>query len=205
MLRVTAQLTSLQWAAFAPQPALRQTRKALSPPCSAMKLLVWNINALVGQRVAAIVRSPLRCPMPPPPRRWRHPPPPALPATPPQAPTARNAVHKYGSWAGFFQHHSLDLLALQVRHTCWSMGRQAAQAAASSGHPRCLQLPATNSPCQPLPLQESKVIDEKLTKELACVDGFQSFWACSRCTGEVPRLLTHASSASVRWHACIQG
>lgn len=129
----------------------------------------------------------------------------AAAATPPQAPTARNAVHKYGSWARFFQHHSLDLLALQVRHTCWSMGRQAAQAAASSGHPRCLQLPATNAPCQPLSLQESKAIDEKLTKELACVDGFQSFWACSRCTGELPRLLTHASSASVRWHACIQG
>lgn len=29
-------------------------------------------------------------------------------------------------------------------------------------------------------LQESKVIEDKLTKELACVDGFQSFWACSR-------------------------
>lgn len=27
------------------------------------------------------------------------------------------------------------------------------------------------------------MIDEKLTKELACVDGFQSFWACSRCAG----------------------
>jgi hypothetical protein len=25
------------------------------------------------------------------------------------------------------------------------------------------------------------MIDEKLTRELCCVEGFQSFWACSRC------------------------
>ena len=29
-------------------------------------------------------------------------------------------------------------------------------------------------------LQETKVLAEKLTKELACVDGFESFWAVSR-------------------------
>ncbi|PRW56659.1 Exodeoxyribonuclease III [Chlorella sorokiniana] len=71
------------------------------------------------------------------------------------APTARNAVLKYGSWAGFFQHHGLDLLALQ----------------------------------------ESKVIEDKLTKELACVDGFQSFWACSREKKGYSGVTTYASEA----------
>eukprot|EP00887_Chlorella_sp_A99_P002530 scaffold6.g2530.t1 len=72
------------------------------------------------------------------------------------APTARNAVLKYGSWLGFFQHHGLDIAALQAR---------------------------------------SKVIEDKLTKELACVEGFQSLWACSREKKGYSGVVTYASEA----------
>lgn len=76
-----------------------------------MKLLVWNINALVSDRAAAIGGRVAGLLLPPPPQQQPlircHP-------LPVQAPTARNAVLKYGSWAGFFQQHGLDLLALQV-------------------------------------------------------------------------------------------
>jgi hypothetical protein len=31
-----------------------------------------------------------------------------------QSPTVRNAVLKYGSWAGFFQEHGVDIVCLQA-------------------------------------------------------------------------------------------
>ncbi len=102
-----------------------------------------------------------------------------------QAPTARNAVLKHGSWAGFFQHHGLDLLALQASGMqravflpplAWAWRAASKQ---SCTHVACC-LPPADMQVFVLAMQESKVIDDKLTKELACVDGFQSFWACSR-------------------------
>lgn len=46
-------------------------------------------------------------------------------------------------------------------------------------HPFCCKSGLIVLP--PLPSQqESKIIDEKLTKELVCVEGYQSFWAISR-------------------------
>lgn len=106
-----------------------------------------------------------------------------------QAPTARNAVLKYGSWAGFFQHHGLDLLALQVGRpfpiAIMLVGRRFAACcrtppAAAPMQPRTASMSLLCKHWQSYELQESKVIEDKLTKELACVDGFQSFWACSR-------------------------
>ncbi|PSC72426.1 exodeoxyribonuclease iii [Micractinium conductrix] len=44
-------------------------------------------------------------------------------------------------------------------------------------------------------LQESKVIEDKLTKELACVDGWQSFWATSREKKGYSGVTTYASEA----------
>ena len=97
---------------------------------------------------------------------------------------------KYGSWAGFFAEHDLDLACLQARSLAWDalsdgasapllgssrrMRRRAAQLNLLA--PRCNRhLPPRHHK------QESKVIDERISKELACVEGYQSFWACSRC------------------------
>ncbi|KAL4447344.1 hypothetical protein ABPG77_007377 [Micractinium sp. CCAP 211/92] len=44
-------------------------------------------------------------------------------------------------------------------------------------------------------LQESKIIDEKLTKELVCVEGYQSFWAISREKKGYSGVTTYVSEA----------
>ena len=94
-----------------------------------MKLLVWNINSLVRAALECMRHAPATVP------GWiaagaaattlpaaaaaACPTSGALPFVPAnptrvQLPTVRNAVLKYGSWLGFFQHHSLDILCLQV-------------------------------------------------------------------------------------------
>jgi hypothetical protein len=51
-----------------------------------------------------------------------------------QLPTVRNAVLKYGSWLGFFEQHSLDILCLQVGEC---VGGAPCQPGGSSGMPGC--------------------------------------------------------------------
>lgn len=77
-----------------------------------MRLLVWNINSIVSRTslrpdssrgtTAAARRLPAAARLLP--RHLDH-----------QVPTVRNAVLKYGSWAGFFSEHDLDLACLQAR------------------------------------------------------------------------------------------
>ena len=127
-----------------------------------------------------------------------------------QVPTVRNFVLKHGSLRGFFDHHQADIVCFQVsKHLscylqaallvaraalcpwtirelaeCCSIMRSVqkvrvqadGQANSCTLSPACLGAPAHSKAA----LQETKVLAEKLTKELACVDGFESFWAVSR-------------------------
>lgn len=130
---------------------------------------------------------------PPPPAESRRPHPafaPSLPRSRPQLPTLRNAVLKHGSWAAFFAEHGLDVACLQARGTAVN-GVSASWLSRWLAPPpgvvrqrsgRGLAMAPTPSPACTAPnaLQETKLIEEKLTKELCCVEGFQSFWAVSR-------------------------
>ncbi|KAK9805387.1 hypothetical protein WJX73_010257 [Symbiochloris irregularis] len=90
----------------------------MSADKAALKLLCWNINALV--------------------------------------PTLRNIELKHKSLLGFFEHHGADIACFQ----------------------------------------ETKLLPDKLTRELACVKGYESFWAISKSKKGYSGVVTYVSK---RW------
>ena len=88
---------------------------------------------------------------------------------PPQAPTVRNIVLKHGDLASYFNADKLDVVCLQVRGG--GVPIRLAPAPPQLRRPSRAGLPAT-LPERPTP-QEVKLPEAKLTKELACVEGFE--------------------------------
>ena len=88
-----------------------------------------------------------------------------------RGPTLPNIQYRHSSFKGFFDAHRLDILCIQARvwGHCWRTRRVLGQHTIYP-HPA---LPHQHP-------QEAKLPEDKLTKELACVEGFQSYWACSQ-------------------------
>ena len=162
-----------------------------------LRIFIWNINSLVPRAAVPTIclchfKGVIACQVGP----------------GVQVPTVRNFVLKHGSLRGFFEHHQADIVCFQVRMQLKAPVSCAGGCA--TYHPAagtatelsmlkimfvnllaCIRqwyltatLPSIVSPTMFTStfraLQETKVLAEKLTRELACVDGFESFWAVSR-------------------------